>query len=335
MMQKNWLQGTIIFIFGLGIAAVAGPAGTVYAKEDGYSPISVDIEVDKPNITVGDIITLVVILRFDPAIQPASLDFSGYFKGFDLIDSGATGPDDAEGQVEFRYWYRLRADEVGDYTVPPVPITFIAPDPQNSAEMIEGQILSPETILEVKSILYLQGPPTDIRDIKSILEIGGWSGYYLFAFLVALAAGLGVLFRRLGKKKSPTAPTPSPVSLPPHERAMQELQVLRAKGLTGKGLFREHYFELSEIFRRYLEARYSFPALDWTTQEITQKLSQLPEPEDHLRKQAGVILEHTDKVKFAKTIPSDNISNNTMNSIMLFIQATQPPLTEGARPTSA
>lgn len=334
MMQRNWLQKTIIFIFGLGIAA-AGPSGTVYAEEDGYSPISVDIAVDKPNITVGDIVTLSVILRFDPDIQPASLDFSGYFNGFDLIDSGTAGPDDVAGQVEFRYWYRLRADEVGNHTFPPVPITFIAPDPQNSAEMIEGQILSPETTLEVKSILYLQGPPTDIRDIKSILEISDWSRYFLFAFLILSVAGLGILFWRLKNKKLSAAPTPSSVSLSPHERAMQELQALGAKGLIGKGLFREHYFELSEIFRRYLEARYSFPALDWTTQEITQKLNQLPEPEDYLRKQAGAILEHADRVKFAKAIPSDNISNKTMNSIMLFIQATQPPLTKDARPTSA
>lgn len=294
------------------------------AADNPPPPISVDAAADPSAVTVGDLLTFSVTLRSDPDIRPASLDFSGYFKGFDLVDSGTAEPERVEGQVQVVYWYRLRADQVGAHTIASVPITFVAPDPQRSDEMIEGQILTPEVIIEVKSILYLQGEPTDIRDIKSLLPIsGGWIKYLLFA-LALLSVGLGFWFWRRGGSK-PSAVPASPAASPrPHERALKELQTLNAKGWIEKGRIREYYFELSEIFRRYLGNRYAFPAIDWTTEEILKWLNRLPEANTQVRLQVKSILQHSDQVKFAKAIPSINASNHAMKSVFQFIQSTQP-----------
>lgn len=320
-------------MFGLGMAVGLMPRGGGAA--DDPPPISVDAEADKSAVTVGDLLTFSVTLRSDPDIRPASLDFSGYFKGFDLVDSGTTEPERVEGQVQVIYWYRLRADQVGAHTIPSVPVTFTAPDPQRSDETIEGQILTPEVAIEVKSILYLQGEPTDIRDIKSLLPIsGGWINSFLFA-LALLLVGLGLWFWRRGRSKPSAVPAPPAASLRPHELALKELRALNAKGWIEQGRVREYYFELSEIFRRYLGNRYAFPAIDWTTEEILQWLNRLPEANTQVRLQVKSILQHSDQVKFAKAIPSVSASNHAMESILQFIQFTRPPWSENAKTSQA
>lgn len=288
------------------------------------SPISIEAGVDKTNITVGDVVTFSVTVRTDPDIQPSTADFSGKFKGFDLIDNGAGTPRKVDGQIEFTYWYRLRADQPGAYTISPVPLTFMAPDPKNSGEMVQGQTLTPKVQVEIKSILHLQGEPTDIRDIKSILEIhNGWMTLLAVGLLLLAAAGAAARFLR-GKKTPARAAPAQSIALPPHELARRELQALQAKQWMEKGHFHEHYFALSEIFRRYLGNRFSFPALDWTSEEISRKLREYPDISTELRQQAQIILEHTDRVKFAKQIPTAGDAIQTMNAVLSFIHSTRP-----------
>ncbi|MFQ5672351.1 MAG: BatD family protein [Nitrospinales bacterium] len=292
-------------------------------ESDPPSPISIDAGVDKTDLTVGDVVTFSVTVRADPDIQPSTPDFSGQFKGFDLIDNGAEAPKKVDGQIEFTYWYRLRADLPGTYTISPVPLTFAAPDPQNSGEMVQGQTLTPEVRLEIKSILHLQGEPTDIRDIKSILEIReGWMTPLVVGLLLLAAAGAAARFLR--RKKPPAQAPEQSIALPPHELALRELQTLKAKKWMEKGYFHEHYFALSEIFRRYLGNRFLFPALDWTSEEINRKLRELPDIDADLRQQVQTILEHTDRVKFAKHIPRLGDAAQIMDFILSFVHSTRP-----------
>ena len=99
---------------------------------------------------------------------------------------------------------------------------------------------------------------------------------------------------------SPALASPPNKQLLPHELAMRELDALRAKGLLEAGKIQDYYFGLSEIFRRYLVFRYGFPALDWTTEEITSNLHNVKELNSQLKEQLLVILQNTDQVKFAK-----------------------------------
>ena len=108
--------------------------------------------------------------------------------------------------------------------------------------------------------------------------------------------------------------------LSPQETAIQELEILKNKGLLERGLVREYYFELSEIFRRYLGARYKFQALDWTTEEIKDHLIISSSIEALFKGRIGAILEHTDLVKFAKAPATKG--KNMMEEIILFIQST-------------
>ncbi|GJL78416.1 MAG: hypothetical protein NPINA01_14050 [Nitrospinaceae bacterium] len=284
------------------------------------SPISVEVHVAPTQATIGDIITYSIRVRHDPGIEPAPPKFAPP-EGLESVDQGTRKLPKKRNQLEREFWFSLRADRVGSYTFPPIPLPFQAVKAENGSKKIPGYVSTPKADLEIQSILHLEGPPTDIRDIKPLEEIGrDWLPWIMGTIAAIIAIALIVfLIRRRGKNAKVT-PSPLPENLSPQEAALRELEILKNKELLEKGLVREHYFELSEIFRRYLGARYEFQALDWTTEEIKNHLASSFLMEAPFKDRVRNILERTDLVKFAEipTPPQENI----MEEITLFVQAT-------------
>ena len=79
---------------------------------------------------------------------------------------------------------------------------------------------------------------------------------------------------------------------------------------------------MSEIFRRYLENRYQFPAREWTTEEITAHFKHFSDLSENLKRQAQTILTQTDRVKFAKAEQTDG--RDEMQSVINFIKQAWP-----------
>jgi hypothetical protein len=102
---------------------------------------------------------------------------------------------------------------------------------------------------------------------------------------------------------------------------MRELDALRAQGLLEAGQIQDYFFGLSEIFRRYLVGRYDFPALDWTTEEITSHLHNVKELDSLRKEQLLTILRNTDQVKFAKAHVHQD--DKQTQSVIQFIHSTR------------
>lgn len=300
-------QNHICFILLMFLAGIA---------DKGHAdPIAVSAKVDKYQVTIGDIITYTLTVQHDPdmEITPPAVKF----KGFDVVESGKSSINRQE-----EYWYRLRADQTGSITLDPVKVAFKSPDLGSPTGKIEGQALTPKIDVEVKSVLHLQGDPKDIRDIKSIIPIArDGSEYYKYGFIALIVIALSLLLWRKLKQKKAFLPAPQHI-LSPHEQALLELEALQSRQLLEQGKIQEHYFELSEIFRRYLGDRYGFPSLDWTTEEIHSKLAELHELNNLLREQAISILKRTDRIKFAKACVDTATSGEILKSVVQFIHAT-------------
>jgi len=101
------------------------------------------------------------------------------------------------------------------------------------------------------------------------------------------------------------------------------LEILKTKGLLERGLIREYYFQLSEIFRRYLGAKFKFPALDWTTEEIKNFLTRSSSLNQDVNEKICFILEHTDLVKYAKAHVTRE--ENMTQEVISFVQETSLP----------
>jgi len=313
------------FFIGLMLATLfffSPPAFAQKEADRSSSPLSVEAQVDKAEVTIGDIVTYHLSIRHDPEIQLATPHLEKHFDGFIFIDQEILPPRKTRDQVLEEFKFRFRADQVGHNTQSKITIDFTAPDPKAPGKLIPGQATAPKTVVVVRSVLFLDGEPTDIRDIKSILGSAfDWRPWALAVLGVTLAGLLVIYWYRMRRKKA--ASIPSSPALDPHKVALQELEALLSKKMIEAGHLREHYFELSEIFRRYLGARFSFPAPDWTSQEIMGHLLQVNfDPE--LRRHLLAILQNTDHVKFAKAEVDAHTSDADIRAIRQFIAATKP-----------
>ena len=312
------------FFAGLALALLFFAAPPIFAQKEtdpSSSPLSLEAQVDKAEVTIGDIVTYHLSIRHDPEIQLATPHLEKHFDGFIFIDQEILPTQKTGDQVLEEFKFRFRANQVGHYTHSKIAIDFTAPDPKSPGKLIPGQATAPKTVVVVRSVLFLDGEPTDIRDIKSILGSAfDWRPWALAVLGVTLAGLLVIYWYRMGRKKA--ASMPSSPALDPHKVALQELAALLSKKMIEAGRLREHYFELSEIFRRYLGARFSFPAPDWTSQEIMGHLLQVNfDPE--LRRQLLPILQNTDHVKFAKAEVDARTSDEDIHAIRQFIATTK------------
>jgi hypothetical protein len=313
-------------ILGLSLAPLPG-----FADATTPSPISAETHVNQRHVTIGDIVTYSIIIRHDTGIHVLPPDPTAHFeKGFEEVERGASEPKAVEGQQEETFWFKFRADTVGFYNLPKIPIEFTAPSPDDASYPIPGTLQAPEAVIEVRSVLYQDGAPNDIKDIKPIIGAGfDWQRYltWILLSLAALAAVAG-FFWWISQKKKTSAPVSAPVpDLKSHEIALGELDRLLAKKLLESGQFQEHYFELSEIFRRYLGTLLSIPALDWTTEEIGEYVSSRGTIKSDTRQTILALLPATDQVKFAKAPVGFQTALNHVEAVRDFIRSTTPEIT--------
>jgi len=262
------------------------------------SPITVNTKIDKPKATTGDIILYTITVTHDLDIKPSKPDFT-VIRQFDVLKTITTKPIQTENKSELEYSVKLRADKVGIYTIPPIPIYFEVIK-QDQSKPITGKIIAPKTTIEVVSILRDQGEPTDILDINELLEVDkDWVPIIFWGLnLILLIIVLYAFWKYRGVKQNKNSVRTQ--DIPIHEIALNELAALKLKDFLNCGDSRKHFFELSEIFRRYLGKRYNFPALDWTTEEITKYIQKEKKLELIQQDETIRILDKADLIKFAK-----------------------------------
>ncbi len=288
-------------------------------------PLSIDAQVDISQPTLGDIVTYSITVTHDPDIV---LHMPEYVipEGLENVEHGRKNPKKINKQTTQEFWFKLRVDKIGPVTLPSIPVWFDAPDPNK--QIVRGKIMSPEVNFEVQSLLQLEDNALDIKDIKPIANIKAPWTHYIWKILAILCLlVLGYLLWKKWQNKS-TPKSKSDFALTAEERAMKELSELQTRGWMKLGRIRNHFFELSEIFRRYLENRYDFPAQEWTTEEITTHFKNFSGLNESQKLQTRTLLVEIDKVKFAKAQAHDD----PIDSVIRFIKEASPvqvsPVTE-------
>ncbi len=267
------------------------------ARSSASGPVSIDARVNITKPTLGDIVTYSITVTHDPDIVIHSPEYS-IPEGFEKVEQGRMEPIKVNQQTSQDFWFKLRIDKTGTLTLPAIPVEFDAPDQNN--QFIKGSIMTGEVNVEVQSLLQLEGNASDIKDIKPIAKIKAPWAHYIWKTLGALCL-LALAYFIWKKWQGKPDPKPEPLAiLTAEQKALKELQILEDRELMKLGRIRDHFFELSEIFRRYLESRFCFPAQEWTTEEIITHFKNFPDLNEKQKLQARNILTESDKVKFAK-----------------------------------
>lgn len=278
--------------------------------------VRISANVDRAVATTGDIIMYTVTLSRNPDVEAMIPEIGPQIQGFRIIEMGHEPGKRVEGRMVSERWYKLRADLVGSYALPEVIVEY--QEGEESKTVRAGPIY-----VEVESVLPKEGDATDIRDIKPIIPYPRRPLWYWVLIAAAGAGLLGVsgwlVWRKIRKKDTEVPEGPA------WELAREELERLFELGLLEAGEIKSFFFHLSEIFRRYLEKRFKFAALENTREEIVSTLSRIDEIEAGLREVAGDFLDGSDLVKYAKYLPQQEEVEMRVGQVKGFIDKTVYP----------
>lgn len=269
--------------------------------------------VDKAITTTNDEITYSITFNYKKDIAFTPPEIGSELADFRVIDFGEEKKETERDRVTLRKWYRLKAEISGSYILPPVEIAY-------QDEKGKQQIKTSQIFIEVKS--FVDENAKDIRDIKMQEEIPFNYKLLIIISSIVIVAIAGVvvsilLYRRYKRKKREEI-----VALP-HTVAYRELNELIKQNLIKDGKYKEHYFILSEILRKYFEMRFSIPAQDRTSEELLPLVASSDLIMDEVKSIFRRFLNDSDIVKFAKYIPSQGEVEKIMERSFLMIDKTK------------
>ena len=234
-----------------------------------YSGNGVVIEGEK-SIDPGRQITL--------KVSPKGIDLRDRFRGFAVAD------DYDDEKANATYWLLTPSPCEQVYKVAPFawngkvcgPVYFDPPAPRET--VTGGMECAPEKDL----------PPLTLKFVGKILA----ALVAVFGLLAAVWFVLRFIARKVKEHR-----------MSPIERAWVELDRLIAKGLPGRGRYKDFYVELTMVVRRYVQRKYGIKAPHLTTEEFLAELRDSRLLASHESRTASrelqEFLESADMVKFA------------------------------------
>ena len=194
--------------------------------------------------------------------------------------------------------YILTSFDSGQYVIPAQRIRIWAQEYLTDSIIIDVSTVAVDTTKQAMfPIKAIQREPFTFQDFKK----------YLWWLIAALLLAALILYLRSRKK----TPEEIEAAIPPYELALLRLKELDAKELWQKNKIKQYYVELTGIVRTYIERELHIPALESTTDELIETVtdfnssSTLDIPEETITKLRR-LLQDADLVKFAKFKPLIN-----------------------------
>ena len=163
-------------------------------------------------------------------------------------------------------------------------------------------------------------PPKDVQDNPFLWS--DWSlSFWLSVLLLVLIALCGYLYLRLRDNKPVISHIKIVKRLLPHQKAMKEIEQIKADRMVASENAKEYYTKLTDTLRKYIEERYGFSAMEMTSSEIIERLTAAGDQQslDELRQ----LFTTADLVKFAKYSTMINENDANLVSAIDFINQTK------------
>jgi hypothetical protein len=253
------------------------------------SPVS--MQIDTTNIRIGEQIQLKIsVNQLQNVLFPKlQLDSLGKVEVVEVLPT-----DTLKNKLEQRYL--LTSFDSGVYVIPQQSVLV------NNKKFLTDSLLINVATVKVDTtrqkmfpIKAIQREPKTFDDYKHLF-------WWLIPVFVIIAIILYFIFRK--KEKKPEVK----VYIAPIQEALQRLKELDEKHLLEQNKIKIYYSELTDIVRTYIEKDISIPALESTTNELIETISDF-----NASSKLGIsketiaelkeVLQSADLVKFAKSSP--------------------------------
>jgi BatD DUF11 like domain len=309
-----------LILLAVALAAGAGaPPGVANATAAEDAP-TVSARVDRSEVHVGDVIQLSITSvgpRETPVNLPRSLEL-GPFAELDEQNRKIDEKDLGDGKMRREFTLQVAGYEPGEMVLPAVEVTYLGKRGDVLTTRTEAIPIKIGSLIanEPEPALKENAPPVRVLERDLLLV-------YLAGALTAAAAGavLATVVRRRLRARASQRPAPPP--RPAHELALERLDRLGAGGFADGGDHRPFYFQLSEVIREYLGARFGFDSLELTTSELLDELRSRAGRELVMGEIEGW-LASCDLVKFAKVSPSAPEARGALEMAIRIVESTRP-----------
>ena len=284
---------------------------------NGMAQVKVEARLDSAKILIGQQTGLHVSVT---AKDGAHIQFPVYdaqqemVPGIEVVETAGDTLSAGDGQKTFVRSYVLTSWDENKYQLPALQVKVDGKAYPTQAFALEVQTVEVDTL-----------NPEQIRPAKGIVDNPfSWEEWMPLLLLVllalALAAGAWWLWHRLCQNKPLINHLPFMKRLLPHQKAMQEIEQIKAEQLSRSEDAKAYYTRLTDTLRQYLEDRFGFNAKEMTSGEIIARLKQ----EDKATiAELRELFETADLVKFAKFSTQANENEMYLAHVVKFIDATK------------
>ena len=236
--------------------------------------------------------------------------------GVEVISSKEVGVKDKDnGIVERAVIYTLTSFDDTLYYLPPFAVK-VDGKPYKSKSLALKVLPVEVDTMHVEKFFG----PKDVQDNPFL-----WSEWrplvLLFVLMLLLLALGGYLYYRLRSGKPIITAIRVVKRLLPHQKAMKEIEQIKADKMVSSENQKEYYTKLTETLRKYIEERYGFNAMEMTSSEIIQRLT--AESDQKMLDELRQLFTTADLVKFAKYSVLINENDANLVNAIDFINQTK------------
>ena len=295
------------------LAALAALASATHAWA--ADPVNAAATVGRASITVGDRIDLSVVVDAQSGFSVSDPTIARQIGDFEIVEDRASTKSTRPSGVRFTFRYVITAWTVGDHTLPPIEVAYVAPDGSS------GVARTDPVAVRVTSVITANDDPSNIKPLKPQLALPepAWVRIERIvlgaAGVVAATALAALLFWYLLRRRNAA---PDAGRLTPAQRTLRELDALAEERLPEHGRTAEHYERLAASLRRYVVERFGVEP-GRTSREVRDALERAGLD----RTQAASIfeiLQEADEVRFRHSTPYPAHAQNAVRSALEIVR---------------
>lgn len=272
--------------------------------QPGLAESQVSISTSDNLATIGDRIHVKFLIKTSDDVDKIKLKTGK--KEYELAEESETLNRRQQEYTVFEKNIQVVFFKTGEFEIGPFTVELL-----KGEEVIETKTTNSVPVT-VKTVLTEEDK--DIRDLKNPIEFKGDPFYVLKYVIIAVALTLLIVFLVMWWKKRRAARPEPVILLSPLDELQVRLKELYDKKLYEKGRAKEHFIELTRIYKHFLFRTYHFQAEDFTTYETMLVLTQ-KEADGTIIDNMRFLFNTADLVKFAKFVPDSRVLSEISDKI--------------------
>jgi hypothetical protein len=309
-MSKNFIQ--LRKIFSILLLSVLF-AGYISAER----PV-IKATIDSTAILIGEQTLIHLEISAD---KNASIQFPIFpdtiISGIEVLSmQKADTTDLGNDKIQIRQDYMITSFDSALYLIPPLAVVVNTDSIYSNSLGLKVSTFPVDTeskqFYDIKNVI---APPFVWKDYLWILWI-------ILSILILSAVIILLILKFQGKSSGIPSFKKKEPSLPPHVKAINELDQIKIEKIWQHGRFKEYHSQITDTLRRYIEGRFGTQAMEMTSGEILQNIRNLSDTDsayDNLKQ----ILQLADFVKFAKYQPLPDENQLSLMNAYLFVNQTK------------